>query len=132
MKKSIPKWIIAVSGLISLLGLFVGISLYFFPGVFIPGIDFSSSDVKYLTDMWAARQIAIAAIIGFSVLVRSSPMLGISLAAYSLMNIQDALIGYSRSDYGLLIGATVFCLISAFMIIRLSVIREQAVPDTLN
>jgi hypothetical protein len=120
MKTSIPKWISIVSSLIALLGLFVGFSLYFSPGKFIPGIDFSSADIKFLADMWAARQIAIAAIIAVSVIKKSVPMLIISLCAYCMMNLQDILIGILRSDSGLAIGSSFFGLLSFSMIFILS------------
>ncbi len=112
---SIPKWILIVGGLISLLGLFVGGSLYVSPGTFIPNVDFSAKGVRFLTNMWAARQIAIAGIIGFSLLRKSVPMLRISLGAYVVMNIQDALIGVFQRDPGLAIGATFAGALTALM-----------------
>jgi len=120
MINSLPKWIMVVSGLISLLGLFVGISLYVSPGTFIDNVDFSSTGSRYLAYMWAARQIAIAAIIGFSIVRKSAVMLRISLIAYCLMNIQDVGIGIWQGDNGLSIGAAVFSLLSALMIVVLS------------
>jgi hypothetical protein len=96
MEKPIPRWITIVSALIAALGVFVGCSLYLSPGTFIPGIDFSTRGPAYLSQMWAARQIAIAAIIAYSLFQRAAPMLKISLIAYSLMNFQDAGIGFFR------------------------------------
>ena len=112
---AIPKWILIVGGLISLLGLFVGGSLYVSPGTFIPNVDFSAKGVRFLTNMWAARQIAIAGIIGFSLLRKSVAMLRISLGAYVVMNIQDALIGVFQRDPGLAIGATFSGALAALM-----------------
>ena len=120
MNRSIPKWIVVVSILITALGLFVGFSLYLSPGTFIENVDFSSKWTRYLTNMWAARQIAIAAIIGYSLLRRSTVMLKVSLIAYCLMNIQDVLIGLSLGDNGLIIGASLFCIVSGSMIFVLS------------
>lgn len=120
MNYSIPKWIVIVSALIAALGLFVGLSLYYSPGTFIENVDFSSQWTRYLTNMWAARQIAIVAIIGYSLFRRSHVMLKVSLIAYCLMNIQDALIGVSLSDSGLMIGATIACVLSGSMIWVLS------------
>jgi len=116
---SIPKWILIVCGLICLLGLFVGGSLYVSPGTFIPNVDFSSKGVQFLANMWAARQIAIAGIIGFSLLRKSVSMLRISLGAYVVMNVQDALIGVCGKDPGLAIGATFFGVLAGFMCFRL-------------
>ena len=120
MNSSLPKWITIVSGLLSLLGIFVGISLYLSPGTFIENVDFSTLGSRYLANMWAARQIAIAAIIAFSLFRKLAIMLRISLIAYCLMNVQDVGIGLWMGDNGLTIGASVFCLISASMIVILS------------
>lgn len=119
MKKAIPTWIIIISGLITLLGFFVGISLYFAPGTFIPNVNFSAAEIKYLVNMWAARQIAVSAIIGYSLIKMSAEMLKISLMAYCLMNLQDVVIGIMKADNGLIIGASLFCLLSAYMIFSL-------------
>lgn len=115
MKNTIPTWISIVAGLMAALGLFVGASLYISPGTFVPDIDFSDSGIQFLTQMWAARQIAIAGIIAYSLLRKSVPMLTISLIAYVLMNIQDAIIGFSRNDMGLLFGALFFGSLAATM-----------------
>ena len=120
MNSSIPKWITVVSALIALLGLFVGFSLYLSPGTFIPDIDFTSKKILYLTFMWGARQIAIAAIIGYSLIRKSAAMLKISLGAYSLMNFQDVLIGFYMPDTGLIARASLGFLLSAAMIWVLS------------
>ena len=120
MKSSIPKWIAILSALIAALGLFVGCSLYLSPGTFIENVDFTSKWTRYLTNMWAARQIAIAAIIGYSVFRRSNVMLKVSLIAYCLMNFQDVLIGLSLGDKGLIIGASIGCILSGSMIFVLS------------
>jgi hypothetical protein len=125
MTVAIPKWISIVSFLIALLALFVGCSLYLSPATFIEGIDFSSPNIKFLANMWAARQIAIGGVIAFSVLKKSSQMLMISLSAYCLMNIQDAIIGILKSDSGLAIGASFFCLLSASMILVLIKASKQ-------
>ncbi len=114
-------------GFICLLGLFVGGSLYIAPATFIPGVDFSSSAVKTLTDMWAARQVAIAAIIGFSLLRKSVAMLQVSLVAYFLMTLQDIFIGVARSDVGLIAGSAFFCAVSVLLLWNLA---RRPVPST--
>lgn len=115
----IPLWIRIVSGLIALLGIFVGISLYTSPETFMPEIDFRATGIGYLAQMWGARQIAIAGIIAFSVVRNSSPMLMVSLLAYSIMNLQDLVIGMSKHDYGLAGGASFFFLLPAIMVMVL-------------
>ena len=116
---AIPKWIIVVSGLICLLGIFVGCSLYVSPGTFIKDVDFTSPGTRYLANMWGARQITLASILGISALRKSVPMLQLSLGAYALMNVQDAVIGALRGDIGLIVGATLFMLGPAYMVLRL-------------
>lgn len=120
MNVSIPKWITVISIFIAAMGLFVGFSLYLSPGTFIKNIDFSSPDIRYLANMWAARQIAIAVIIGYSLFQRSVVMLRVALLTYCVMNVQDIMIGISRTDPGLIIGASVACALSASMIAVLS------------
>lgn len=116
----IPLWILILSGLICLSGLFVGGSLYLTPGTFIPGVDFSQSGTRYVANMWAARQVTLACILGFSALRRSVPMLQLALGAYAVMNVQDAAIGAFRADWGLLAGAAIFTLLPGFMVWRLA------------
>lgn len=120
MTSFIPKWIFVVSSLICLLGLFVGGSLYFSPRTFIPDVDFSAEGVRFLSDMWAARQIAIAGTIGYCLVRKSRRMLKIALIAYCLMNLQDILIGITHRDIGIAIGASAFCLLSMVMISALT------------
>jgi ribulose kinase len=124
MNPVIPKWITIVSTLITLLGIFVGFSLYISPETFVPNVDFSALGARYLTQMWAARQIAIAAIIGYGVLQRSAAMLKIALIAYSLMTFQDIFIGVSLSDSGLIFGSSFFCSLAIIMLFVLSGKKE--------
>lgn len=52
-------------------------------------------------------------------------MLQVSLAAYSLMNVQDAVIGMTQKDSGLMIGAAFFCVLSAVMCFRLGRLQGE-------
>ncbi len=121
---AIPRWIRITSAALCWLGLFVGGSLYVSPGRFIPDIDFAAPGPHYLVLMWAARQVALACIIGYAVLRGSVPMLQVALIAYCLMNVQDVGIGIWRSDVPLIIGAAFFTLLSAAMIAALH--RQKA------
>jgi hypothetical protein len=116
MKTTIPLWISVASLLIAALAMFVGCSLYISPATFIENTNFSDPNVRYLANMWAARQIAIAGVIGYSVIKKSAPMLTIALAAYCLMNLQDIGIGIVHHDTGLIGGAGLFTLLSGIMI----------------
>ncbi len=97
----------------------MGGSLYYSPGAFVPDIEFSPQ-VLILPRMWAARQIAIALIIGYSTIKQSIPMLKISLTAYCLMTLQDIAIGLVQKDIGLAMGSLLFCILSGSMIYVLS------------
>ena len=120
MHQAIPKWVSALSIMVSILGLFVGCSLYFSPATFVKGIDFSAEGVLFLPHMWAARQMAVALIIGYSVFKQSAPMLKVSLIAYWLTIFQDIIIGASHGNGTLIIGLLFFCFLSGSMIIGLA------------
>jgi hypothetical protein len=115
----IPRWIRITSAALCWLGLFVGGSLYISPGKFIPDIDFAAPGPHYLVLMWAARQVALAFILGYAVFRGSVPILQAALIAYCLMNVQDAGIGIWRNDVPLIIGAASFTLLSAAMVAAL-------------
>ena len=118
-KNLIPLWILLLTGAISLLGIIVGISLYLSPGSSLPDVDFTANGVTLLTDMWAARQIAIASIMGYGVIRRRAAIMQAGLAIYCVMNIQDAAIGFLHQDMGLGIGATFFMALTGFLAFRL-------------
>ena len=124
----IPKWIVVVSSLMCVLGILVGCSLYLSPGTFIKDVDFSSSGTRYLANMWGARQITLASIIGFATFRKSIPMLQLALGAYSLMNVQDVVIGVVRGDPGLIVGASLFALGPAYMVFVLERVQRLTKP----
>lgn len=113
-------WIRIVAILIALLALFVGVSLYVSPASFIEHTDFTVKEILFLAHMWAARQIAIGLVVGYAAIVKSVPMLKITLAAYCLMNLQDVAIGIYMQDTGLAAGAAFFSLLSMWMIFSLA------------
>jgi len=123
MTKKIPPWILIICCAMCTLGLYVGYSLYTNPGKYITDVDFTLSGSRYLANMWAARQVTLASLLGFAAVRRSIPWLQMSLGAYSLMNIQDAVIGFQKSDQGLMIGATIFTIGPALMVGVLSRIK---------
>lgn len=120
-KQPVARWILVVSFLIALLGLFVGGSLYVSPQTFIPNADFSSAGAHFLAQMWGARQVAIAGMLGFGVLRRSRAVIQTVLTLYAVMNVQDAAIGIAQADSGLALGAAFFGSLAAWMAWRLRV-----------
>lgn len=114
--KSIPKWILIVSGLFALLGLMVSTSLCFSPQSVLQTVDLNAKGVDYLIYMWAARQFAVGFIFGFATLKKSIPMLTIACIFFLVMNIGDFFIGISQHDSSLYIGAGVMCIIASTML----------------
>lgn len=115
-QKSLPKWILIVSGLFALLGLMVSSSLCFSPQSVLQTVDLNAKGVDYLIYMWAARQFAVGFIFGFATLKKSIPMLTIAYIFFLVMNIGDFFIGISQHDGSLYIGAGVMCIIASTML----------------
>lgn len=114
--KSIPKWILIVSGLFSLLGIIVSSTLIFSPQSALQTVDINAKGVDYLIYMWAARQFAVGFIFGFATFKKSVPMLTLAYLFFLVMNILDAIIGFSQQDISLIIGALVMCIVATTMI----------------
>lgn len=117
-------WIIILSCLLSLLGISISISMYIMPpDTFIPGLDPGSPAVTFLNAMCASRQLSIAVCIGFAALNRSAPMLMLSWLCYLLLNIQDAVIGITQHDSGMITGATVISLLAVLILYSLAKVK---------
>lgn len=114
--KSIPKWILIVSGLFALLGLIVSSTLIFSPESALKTVDINAKGVVYLTHMWATRQFAVGFIFAFATLKKSIQMLTIAYLTFLVMNIGDFFVGISQQDSSLYIGAIVMCIISSTML----------------
>ena len=114
--KSIPKWILIVSGLFALLGLIVSSTLIFSPESALKTVDLNAKGVGYLTQMWATRQFAVGFIFAYGTLKKSIPMLTIAYLFFLIMNIGDFFVGISQQDSSVYIGAIVMCIISITML----------------
>ena len=119
-EKSLPKWILIVSGLFALLELIVGLSLCFAPESIADKVDLNAKGVHFLIYMWAARQFALGCIFAFATLKRSIPMLTIAYVFFLVMFVGDFLIGISQKDNSLVIVALVMGAISAAMIFAIN------------
>ncbi len=115
-KKPLPKWILIVSGLISLMELMVSLSLCFSPQSVLETVDISAKGVDYLIYMWAARQFALGFIFGYATFKKSIPMLTLSYIFFLVMMVGDFLIGISQKENSLIITALVMCIISSALI----------------
>ena len=107
--KSIPTWILIISGLLALLALVISFSLCFFPQSVLEALDIKAKGVDYLVYMWAARQFAFAFILAFATLKKSSPMLTIAYIFFLVMNAGDTLTGIILKDHAVIIGSLVWC-----------------------
>lgn len=117
-KTRIPTWVLVATALISLLGVFVGVSLYVSPASNLPDIDLAAKGSLFLVQMWAARQVAIAGVMGYGVIRKSPGIMRTGLLIYCVMNIQDAAIGFLGHNLSLGIGATVFMVLTGFLSTR--------------
>ncbi len=119
-QKSLPKWILIVSGLFALLELIVSLSLCFSPQSVLETVDLNAKGVDYLIYMWAARQFALGFILGFATFKKSIPMLTIAYIFFLVMFVGDFFIGISQKEITLIIVALVMCIISSALIFTLN------------
>ena len=119
-KKSLPTWILIVSGIFALLELMVSISLCVAPESVLEMVDLSARGVDYLIYMWAARQFALGFIFAFATFKKSVPMLTLAYIFFLVMFVGDLLIGINQKENSLIISAIVMCIVSAAMIFVLN------------
>jgi len=115
-QKSLPTWILIVSGFFALLELGVSVSLCLSPQSVVETVDLSASGVYYIIYMWAARQFALGFIFGFATLKKSIPMLTIAYIFFLVMFVGDFFIGISQKENSLIISALIMCIISSALI----------------
>lgn len=119
-QKSLPKWILIVSGLFALMEIGVSLSLCFSPQSLADKVDLNAKGVLFLIYMWAARQFALGFIFAFATFKRSIPMLTIAYIFFLVMFVGDLFIGISLKENSLIISALVMCIISAAMIFAIN------------
>ncbi len=120
VQKSLPKWILIVSGLFALLEIGVSLALCFSPQSVVETAGLNAKGVDYLIYMWAARQFALGFILGFATFKKSIPMLTIAYIFFLVMMVGDLFIGISQKDNSLIIGALVMCIISSTLIFAIN------------
>ncbi|MEJ7779935.1 MAG: hypothetical protein WKF68_10115 [Daejeonella sp.] len=119
-QKSLPKWIIIVSGLFALMEVMVSLLLFFSPQSVVETVDLNAKGVDYLIYMWAARQFALGVIFAFATFKKSIPMLTIAYIFFLVMFIGDFFIGISQKENSLIISALVMCIISSLLIFAIN------------
>ena len=115
-QKSLPKWILIVSGLIALLEMMVSLSLCISPGSVLDTVDLDARGVDYLIYMWAVRQFALGFIFAFATIRRSAPMLTVAYVFFLVMMAGDVIISVMQKNNSLIIGALVMGIFSAVML----------------
>ena len=116
-QKSLPTWILIVSGLFALMELMVSVSLVISPESVLETVDLNAKGVVYITYMWAARQFALGFIFAFATFKKSIPMLTIAYIFFLVMFVGDFFIGISQKENPLIISAVIMCVISTAMIV---------------
>ena len=119
-QKSLPKWILIVSGLFALLEIMVSVSLLFSPQSVVETVDLNAKGVDYLIYMWAARQFALGFIFAFATFKKSIPMLTIAYIFFLVMVVGDLFIGILQKDNSFIIGALVMCIISSALLFAIN------------
>ena len=119
-QKSLPKWILIVSGVFELLELIVSFSLCFSPQSVLHTVDLNAKGVDYLIYMWAARQFALGFIFAFATFKKSIPMLTIAYIFFLVMFVGDLFVGISQKENSLIISALVMCIISSALIFAIN------------
>ena len=119
-QKTLPKWILIVSGLFALLELMVSFSLCFSPQSVLETVDLNAKGVDYLIYMWAARQFALGFIFAFATFKKSIPMLTIAYIFFLVMFVGDLFVGISQKENSLIIAAIVMCIISSAMLFAIN------------
>ena len=119
-QKSLPKWILIVSGFFALMEIMVSFQLCFSPESAVETVDLNAKGVDYLIYMWAARQFALGFIFAFATFKKSIPMLTIAYIFFLVMFVGDFLIGISQKENSLIIVALVMCIISSALLFSIN------------
>ncbi|MBN8571029.1 MAG: hypothetical protein J0M18_15495 [Ignavibacteria bacterium] len=115
-QKSLPKWILIVSGLFALMEIIAAVAICLSPKEVLEKVDVSAAGVIYLVYMWAVRQFAIGVIFAYSTFKKSIPMLTLSYIFFLVMFIGDVIVGILQKENSFVITALVMCIISIVML----------------
>jgi hypothetical protein len=119
-QRSLPKWILIVSGIFALLEFTVSLSMFFSPESLADKVDINAKGVEFLICMWAVRQFALGFIFAFATFKRSIAMLTVSYIFFLVMFIGDFIVGFIQMDNMLMISAVVLCIISSALIVAIN------------
>lgn len=115
-QKSLPNWILIVSGLLALMELGVSLSLFFSPQSMADNIDLNAKGVDFLIYMWATRQFALGFIFAYATIKKSIPMLTLAYIFLLVMFVGDLIVGVLQKNNALIVGGIVMTLIALALI----------------
>lgn len=115
-QKTIPTWILIVSGILALMELGVSLSLFFSPQTVADKVDLSAKGVDFVVYMWATRQFALGFILAFATIKKSVPMLTLAYIFFLVMFIGDMIVGVLQTDNFLILGGLIMCLVASALI----------------
>ncbi|MEN9684491.1 MAG: hypothetical protein RLZZ28_277 [Bacteroidota bacterium] len=115
-EKSLPKWILIVSGFFALMEVLVSLSICFSPKSVLETVDLGAKGIDYLIYMWASRQFALGFIFGFATFKKSIPMLTIAYIFFLVMFVGDFFIGLAQKNNPLIISAIAMCAVASAML----------------
>lgn len=118
--KTLPIWILLLSGLFALLEIGVSISLCLSPQSVLETVDLNAKGVDYVIYMWAGRQFALGFIFAFATFKKSRPMLTIAYLFFLVMFMADFLVGIWQKENSLIMSSVVMCLMAAAMLFVLN------------
>ena len=120
VKKSLPLWILIVSGLFALMEIGVSGMICFSPQEVLEKVDIRAKGVDFLIYMWASRQFALGFIFAFATFKKSVPMLILAYIFFVVMFVGDLAIGIVQKENSLIFSAIAMCGIGSVMILVLS------------
>lgn len=119
-QKSLPIWILILSGLLAIMEFFAAISLCFFPESMQETIDLQAKGMIFVLQMWGCRQFALGFIFAFATFKKSIPMLMLAYIFLLVMFLGDLLIGISKNEMSFVISAVVLCALASLMLFVLN------------
>jgi hypothetical protein len=124
-KRSLPIWILIVSGFFALLEMAGSALLFFSPEEALDTVDLAAKGVDYVINMWAIRQFALGFIFAFATLKKSIPMLILAYVFFLVMFTGDVVIGLWQQEPVMIISSAVMCLISVAMLVVMNKRKNQ-------
>jgi hypothetical protein len=120
IQKSLPIWILIISGLFALMELIASLMLFLSPENVVQEVDLSIKGVDYLISMWATRQFALGFILAFATLKKSVQMLTLAYIFLLVMFFGDLFTGISLKNNALVPAAIIMCIVSSLLIFAIN------------